>query len=157
MERHTLFVQMSPDLYQVECLCSSDSTLNHTTNYATAILEEIKNGNLGQNSASGQFAEEKDREVFIDVSTSKSTLLSEIFIRRERQTFTRLPTSDAILFTVRTYMKPLTSLEDEELAAFVEQAGHWGDEMAAYKGREKWWDTVLKYHADRKGGSIEGN
>jgi hypothetical protein len=54
-------------------------------------------------------------------------------------------------------MRPLTSLGDEELEAFVEQAGAWEDDMAAYKGREKWWHTVLQYYAARTGGLSEGN
>jgi Protein of unknown function (DUF3445) len=157
MERHTLFVQMSPDLYQNESLCSSRSTLNRTTNGATLVPEQSKGKNRGQSSGSGHFVKEGDVQESIDISTSKAPLLSEIFIRRERQTFTRLPTSNAILFTVRTYMKPLTSLGDEELAAFVEQAEHWGDDIATYKGREQWWGTVLRYHAARKDGLTGGN
>jgi len=64
--------------------------------------------------------------------------------------------SDAILFTVRTFMTPLTSLGDDELTAFVEQAKGWTGEMAAYKGREQWWDTVLRYQVERKRGSTVG-
>lgn len=151
MERHTLFVQTSADLYQDECLCSIHGMANCPTTNSTAVLEQTSDENRGRSSDSGRFAKEGDSQVSIDASVSKRALLSEIYIRRERQTFTRLPASDAVLFTVRTYMKPLKSLSDEELEAFVEQAGRWGEEMAAYKGRENWWDTVLKYHEERKG------
>ena len=38
---------------------------------------------------------------------SYDPLSSDLMIRRERQTFTRLEKTDAVLFTVRTYMQPL--------------------------------------------------
>jgi hypothetical protein len=39
----------------------------------------------------------------------------DICVRRELQTAIRLPKSQAILFTVKTFVDPLTSLTDEEL------------------------------------------
>jgi hypothetical protein len=138
MERHTLFVQTTPDLFQNDSLCSSPNTLGSTANQASP--------------SSGQ-SETRDGG---NSSTLKSCPLSNIYIRRERQTFTRLPTSDAILFTVRTFMTPLTSLGDEEFTAFIEQAKGWEGEMAAYKGREQWWDTVRQYYEERRRAMVGG-
>ena len=45
--------------------------------------------------------------------------IDDLQIRRERQTFTRLEHSGAVLFTVRTFMEPLTQLGDEGLRALI--------------------------------------
>lgn len=81
---------------------------------------------------------------------------ADLHIRRERQTFTRLPISGAVLFTVHTFITPLNNLGDEEVVALQEIAAGWSDEMAAYKGREEWWD-LLKQYADEKGLSISND
>lgn len=75
----------------------------------------------------------------------------EIFHRNERQTFRRLPQSNAILFTVHTYMKPITSLSDNELTEFVMQMKGWPAETARYKGRDAWGESVETYWARRCG------
>jgi hypothetical protein len=150
MERHTLFVQMTPDLFQNESLCSSSSKLKRSPNQATSVPGQGENRDGNYSSNSNRVLDETAIQKPIDTPASKICSLSEIYIRRERQTFTRLSTSDAILFTVRTFMTPLTSLGDKELTAFVEQAKGWGGDMAAYKGREQWWDTVLQYQEERK-------
>lgn len=156
MERHTLFVQTTPDLFQNDSLCSSANAFNRTAGQALPAVSpsEILDGS--HNFISDQAPHETDIQASGSGPASKPCSLSEIYIRRERQTFMRLSKSDAILFTVRTFMTPLTSLGDEELTAFVEQARGWGDEMAAYKGREQWWQTVLEYQADRKRTANEG-
>lgn len=138
-------------------MCSSSSISNHNANYDTTAPGEIKDGGEFHDSQSNHIPTPKTAQESGGNPVPKRPLPSEIHIRRERQTFTRLPTSNNILFTVRTYMAPLTSLGDKELAAFIEQAKHWGDDVAAYKGREKWWDTVLEYHEARKCGSVKEN
>lgn len=152
MERHTLFVQTIPDLFQNESLCSSSNLLKPSANQTISVSGQTEDCDGNHSSNPNHVPEEAAVQRSIDNFASKSCSLSEIYIRRERQTFTRLSTSDAILFTVRTFITPLTSLGDEELTAFVEQAKGWGDEMAAYKGREQWWDTVLRYQEERKRG-----
>jgi len=150
MERHTLFVQTTPDLFQNESLCSSSNLLKPSPNRTTSISGQTEDCDGNHSSISNHNPEETATQGPIDNFASKRCSLSEIYVRRERQTFTRLSTSDAILFTVRTFMTPLTSLGDKELTALVEQARGWGGEMAAYKGREQWWDTVLQYQEERK-------
>jgi hypothetical protein len=154
MERHTLFVQMTPDLFQNDSLCSSSNALQSTASQTLSAsrLNEALDGShsSGSNDALG----ETEAEVSSNSHASKICSLSKIYVRRERQTFTRLAMSDAILFTVRTFMTPLTSLGDDELTAFVEQAKGWTGEMAAYKGREQWWDTVLRYQERKRGSTV---
>lgn len=62
----------------------------------------------------------------------------DLQVRRERQTFTRLEKTGAVLFTVRTYMQPLAELEEEEAMAFKEQVQSWSDEIKVYKGGDVW-------------------
>jgi hypothetical protein len=157
MERHTLFVQTTPDLFQNESLCSSSNTSIRASNQATSVSGPGEDFDGNHTSNSNHVLDDSAIQESIDTPASKSVSLSEIYIRRERQTFTRLSTSDAILFTVRTFMTPLTSLGDQELTAFVQQAKSWGGEMAAYKGREQWWDTVLQYQEERKHVLAGGN
>jgi hypothetical protein len=76
-------------------------------------------------------------------SASASTLRPEdITVRRERQTFTRLEKSGAVLFTVRTYMQPLTDLAGEEVAGLLSQIRGWEGEMGTYKGQPHWGTVV---------------
>ena len=134
MERHTLFVQTNPDLFQNESLCSSLRSSPRVTDPGVNL--------------SGQDTPTGDGPIG-DFPTAKVLHPSDIHVRRERQTFVRLPRTNAILFTVRTYMRPLTSLDDEELAAVVDIAGRWSDDLAVYKGRDEWWDTVVQYQKTR--------
>jgi len=58
----------------------------------------------------------------------------DLRVRRERQTFTRLEKTGAVLFTVRTYMQSLEDLEDEEALALIHQVRGWEEEIRMYKG-----------------------
>lgn len=156
MERHTLFVQTTPDLFRNDSLCSPSDALMSAANQILPASGPNDEPDGILSFTSDETLNDTDVQVPSNSRASKACSLSEIYVRRERQTFTRLPKSDAILFTVRTFMTRLTLLGDEELTAFVEQAKGWGSEMAAYKGREQWWDTVLKYQEERKCGSTTG-
>lgn len=78
-------------------------------------------------------------------------LASDIIIRRERQTFTRLPKSNAVLFTVRTYMRPLLELGDEELHALRSQIWGWEEEIRSYKGWALWGAAIDEWCEVRLG------
>jgi hypothetical protein len=65
-----------------------------------------------------------------------------ITVRRERQTFTRLEKSGAVLFTVRTYMQPLTDLSVDEIEGLMSQIQGWEREMKNYKGWDHWGRVV---------------
>jgi Protein of unknown function (DUF3445) len=70
--------------------------------------------------------------------------IEDIRIRHERQTLRRLPRTGAILFLVRTYIKPLTELRDEpdSLRAFLASVRAMPPNMAKYKGRQVWGEVV---------------
>ena len=68
-----------------------------------------------------------------------------ILIRRERQTFTQLPRTGAVLFAVRTSWQTLVELDITELRALSVEMEGWPDEIAMYKGRHCWGPFVTKY------------
>ena len=77
--------------------------------------------------------------------------LDQIIVRRERQTFTRLEKSGAVLFTVRTYMQPLVELGIEEVRALKSQILGWEEEIRVYKGWGIWGEVVVGYCDERIG------
>lgn len=91
-------------------------------------------------------------------STSREDIrVEEFMVRRERQTFTRLEKSGAVLFTVRTFMTPLVELGDEELRALRSQIWAWEEDIKEYKGwglwgakAEEWCESRLGKREERK-------
>ncbi|CAN6642848.1 hypothetical protein TRVA0_019S01772 [Trichomonascus vanleenenianus] len=71
----------------------------------------------------------------------------KIMFRCERQTLTRLPKSQAIVFTIRTYMTPLPQLcEQEGLGdVLLDALDNLPPQMADYKGMGHWGDTAMPY------------
>jgi hypothetical protein len=93
---------------------------------------------------------------------SASLTADDIFVRRERQTFTRLERSQAVLFTVRTYMEKLVDMDAEEIDALGKQVRGWEGEMAKYKGIEGWGKVCLEFcdevtaaREGERGGNVE--
>ena len=78
-----------------------------------------------------------------------------IIIRGERQTFKRLPKTGAIVFAVKTSLRPLTHLNDDELGAFLEEFQSWPKEVAMYKGRDWWGECATRYCLERLQGRSE--
>lgn len=77
--------------------------------------------------------------------------IDDLKIRRERQTFTRLEHSRAVLFTVRTFMEPLTQLGDDELRALRSQVLGWEEEVRVYKGGDIWGPLLMELCEERLG------
>ncbi|KAN0070841.1 Protein of unknown function (DUF3445) domain containing protein [Elaphomyces granulatus] len=75
----------------------------------------------------------------------------DIVIRRERQTFRRLPRTDAIVFSVKTTLTALDELPPQELANLATEINHWPDDIARYKGRDIWGTAVLEFCEQRAG------
>jgi hypothetical protein len=85
-----------------------------------------------------------------------STTPECLYVRRERQTFRRLPKSQAVLFTVRTFMKPLVDLDENEAVALRQQVGGWEGLSRRYKGSEAWGNAFAEWErrvVERKRGS----
>ncbi|PGH37034.1 hypothetical protein GX50_00017 [[Emmonsia] crescens] len=74
-----------------------------------------------------------------------------ILIRRERQTFRRLPKSRAIVFGVKTSLTRLQELPLEELSNLVTEMKSWPAAVAKYKGRDHWGSAVIKWLETKEG------
>lgn len=68
-----------------------------------------------------------------------------VLIRRERQTFNRLPKTNGILFTVKTTVSFLEDLPLGELQLLAKDIESWPEDMAAYKGRSHWGETISNF------------
>ena len=68
-----------------------------------------------------------------------------VLIRRERQTFRRLPKSRAVLFTVKTELEKLTEVKAKDLQELATEIRSWPAEVANYKGRDQWGKCVLDF------------
>ncbi|PBP20679.1 hypothetical protein BUE80_DR008585 [Diplocarpon rosae] len=79
----------------------------------------------------------------------------ELMVRRERQTFTRLERTGAVLFTVRTYMEPLAQLCDDQLRALRSQVLGWEEEVRKYKGSDIWGPSLTSLCEERLGPVVE--
>lgn len=77
--------------------------------------------------------------------------IEDIHIRHERQTLRRLPRSGAVLFMVRTYLKPVIGLESDpqSLWNLSQSIKAMPDVMADYKGR-KIWGKVFESWSEQK-------
>ncbi|KAJ9401701.1 hypothetical protein DTO282F9_1471 [Paecilomyces variotii] len=80
-------------------------------------------------------------------SDSSDLTVEELHFRSERQTLRRLPRSKALLFTVRTYFEPITTIAQEPHVPgrLAEAIRAWDDVVSAYKGKEKWEHILLPY------------
>lgn len=71
-----------------------------------------------------------------------------VFLRVERQTFTRLPKSRADIMLIRTYLTPVKTLRDENLGDTLTHAiDSLPDDLAFYKRRHLWGPAVKQYMA----------
>ncbi|OQE14108.1 hypothetical protein PENSTE_c039G07681 [Penicillium steckii] len=80
-------------------------------------------------------------------------LPEEIIIRRERQTFRRLPRTEAIVFGVKTYLTTLDQLPMQELENLVTEMKSWPEHVSEYKGKHVWSEKVLEFYNRRKDAS----
>lgn len=80
-------------------------------------------------------------------TAEKNKAIQHHFFRSERQSLRRLPRSGGVVFTIRTYFLPITEIVEEpyvpgRLASAVRS---WGDDVAKYKGKERYQDVLLEY------------
>ena len=83
------------------------------------------------------------------VETDMDPSPHDIIVRRERQTFRRLPQSDAIVFGVRTILSPLDELSIQELQNLVKEAKSWPDSVGEYKGKAVWGAKAVELCRER--------
>ncbi|KAF1968229.1 hypothetical protein BU23DRAFT_541578 [Bimuria novae-zelandiae CBS 107.79] len=65
--------------------------------------------------------------------------------RFERQMFTKLSKTGAIVLTTRVQVHPLAEIEEADLVAFAEDVRSWPAHVARLKGRDLWGSVVLNY------------
>lgn len=75
--------------------------------------------------------------------------IDEVLLRRERQTFRRLPRTGALVFSVKTSLQTLKELPVDQLQALATEIRSWPEDMAKYKGRDIWGQRVLDYCIQR--------
>lgn len=73
----------------------------------------------------------------------------EIIIRRERQTFRRLPRTGAILFGVKTFLTTLDELPTQELENLAKEMETWPENVGEYKGKNVWGAKVKEFYRSR--------
>lgn len=73
----------------------------------------------------------------------------DIIIRRERQTFRRLPRSDTIVFGVKTSLTTLEELPLQELRNLEKEIRSWPDFVGEYKGKAVWGAKALEFCKER--------
>jgi hypothetical protein len=77
--------------------------------------------------------------------------LDDVILRRERQTFRRLPRTGALLFGVKTTLTSLHELPLDEVQNLAVEVQSWPVDMARYKGRDIWGKKVLDFCNQRAG------
>jgi hypothetical protein len=77
----------------------------------------------------------------------KDPALEDLHLRVERQTLQRLPKTRSLLFTIRTYVTPITKVtEDLEVAeALRTSVGSYSPDVAKYKNKPL-WEKVVERH-----------
>ena len=70
----------------------------------------------------------------------------QIYLRVERQTFRKLARSGHILFTIRTYLTPVSTWRDndEAIEDLLSALGDMSPEMRHYKGADLYEDSLRK-------------
>lgn len=66
-----------------------------------------------------------------------------LWLRVERQTFVRLPVSRAIVFGIKTFVSPVSSLQPDQAARLATLMRARNDDEIAYRGRRELHDTSL--------------
>lgn len=69
----------------------------------------------------------------------------DIVIRRERQTFRRLPRTGTLVFGVKTFLTTMDELPMQELRNLAKEIKSWPDYVGEYKGREVWGAKALEF------------
>ncbi|MCJ1479760.1 hypothetical protein MMC13_008446 [Lambiella insularis] len=80
-------------------------------------------------------------------TADKNKAIENHWFRSERQSLRRLPRSGGVVFTIRTYFHPITeiSLQSYVPGRLASAIRSWGDDVARYKGRDKYQDILLEY------------
>lgn len=76
----------------------------------------------------------------------------KIHVRSERQVLTKLPESEAIIFTIRTYLLSLGDIKNQGLSeSFFSAIDGLPDDFGCYKRRPEWRNMIADYLVKRNG------
>ncbi|CAE6425298.1 unnamed protein product [Rhizoctonia solani] len=94
---------------------------------------------------------------FISPEPISKEEVERVRFRTERQSLRRLPRSGAIVFTIRTYVEPITRLAEEPgvPGRMADAIRSWPPEVAEYKGQHLYMDAVLSYLDERHRQQVE--
>ncbi|KAG8710679.1 hypothetical protein FRC08_016845 [Ceratobasidium sp. 394] len=83
--------------------------------------------------------------------------VGRVRLRTERQSLRRLPRSGAIVFTIRTYIEPITKLAKEPgvPGRLADAIRSWPPDVAEYKGQHLYLDAVLAHLDERHQHQVE--
>ena len=74
----------------------------------------------------------------------------DLVFRAEYQTLRKLPKTNCIAFSIRTYQRYLEDLPDTDREGLIKAIEGLDRDMANYKGAELWRDAALKYLSRNK-------
>lgn len=80
-----------------------------------------------------------------DIGETPDFMYENIFLRREAQSFIRLPKTNCIVFGVRTYISPITSLSYDDLKWLIKYIENWEGRAASYHRKDIWCPVFNKY------------
>ncbi|KAI5371386.1 hypothetical protein J4E82_009916 [Alternaria postmessia] len=91
-------------------------------------------------------------------ANSEGLRVEDIHFRSERQSLRRLPKSKALLFTIRTYFEPVTTIAKEPHVPgrLAEAIRSWDETVSYYKGREHWEGLLLPYLDEEHKKQVDG-
>lgn len=80
-------------------------------------------------------------------TAEKNKAIEHHYFRSERQSLRRLPRSGGVVFTIRTYFHPITEIAEEPYVPgrLADAVRSWGDDVAKYKGRDRYGEVLLDY------------
>lgn len=80
----------------------------------------------------------------------------DLWLRSERQTLRRLPSTGAILFTIRTEQAPMgcVALRPDLAAAMAEAVRSWSPALVSYRGADAWREPLLAWLAEVASGRL---
>ena len=91
-------------------------------------------------------------------TAEKNKAIQHHYFRSERQSLRRLPRSGGVVFTIRTYFLPITEICEEPYVPgrLADAVRSWGDDVAKYKGRDRYEEVLLEYLDQKHKQQVEG-
>lgn len=84
-----------------------------------------------------------------DIGVKRGYRFNDLYLRRELQTFFKLPESGHIVFSVRTFIQPLNTLSFEDLKNLESLALNYNENSFNYHRANTWLPVLTKYLKDK--------